>query len=69
MYTAHYIEVLSQPISCITIHYNVPISVVVDVVGISEASPIVVLNRIKIIIYVTKMSKNFFLNAITDTNK
>ena len=45
------------------INYNVPISVVVDVVGISEASPIVVLNRIKIIIYVTKMSKNFFLNA------
>ena len=44
----------------IKINYNVPISVVVDVVGISDASPIVVLNRIMIIIYATKMSKMCF---------
>ena len=42
------------------INYNVPISVVVDVVDISDASPIVVLNRMMIIIHVTKMSKMLF---------
>ena len=41
VYIAHYIEVLCQPLFYTTIHYSLPISVVVDVVGTSDAMPIV----------------------------